>query len=541
MTLWLKADDLVGIDGDAVSSWISAEGNAYNFAQTSTKCPLLKKGVNGIGGKNTVLFDGTNDLLVLPSAPLTGSVGTVVILYRFSLLSLMNQHLLSMSDQATVLHEARFLGYGSGTSPYTSLHMKEGGEDDIVAGNQIVTKAVPILGVWQSDGTKYVSYTQGMKQAMTASTGTNDGLWFGGLTGLDNTVIGALKATGESSFFGGDVAEIIVYDRFLSNGELAGLHRYIASKYSLPLTFQGDPYNLLSYGADPAGIYESVPALQNMVNRAHADGGATLYAPSGTYKLSNYVDWYSNIDLYGAGISATKFKFYASSALRFLGAIDAPISDCDFHDFEMDGINQVDGTNNKGFYMRYMLRVNWWNLYIHDTAGSGIGCGFLVNCTITDVELSGCGHGAAPTDLGRSGLGIGTGQYVTEDLIITRANCHGNGRANILFEAQGNPDGITWFYSTGMKVIDSIANGGTWGIADNGCDGLVITNTQMNSNTQAGLSTDNPSLVSPGGSLQGKNGVVTDGEIAFNGDGGVSPAVPTGYTFTNVNIHDNTP
>jgi len=55
----LEADDIAGIDGDAVSLWTAQSGSisVSPFQSTSNKQPVLKKGANGLNSKNIVLFD----------------------------------------------------------------------------------------------------------------------------------------------------------------------------------------------------------------------------------------------------------------------------------------------------------------------------------------------------------------------------------------------------------------------------------------------------------------------------------------------------
>ena len=74
--MWMDADSITGDDDSAVAAWVSSEGSAYSFEQADVnKQPKLKKGVNGINGHNVVKFDGSNDILVLASAPLTSDRG----------------------------------------------------------------------------------------------------------------------------------------------------------------------------------------------------------------------------------------------------------------------------------------------------------------------------------------------------------------------------------------------------------------------------------------------------------------------------------
>ena len=60
---WYDASTISGNDGDAVSSWTDSSGNGRTLSQgVGALQPTLKKGANGLNGKNVVLFDGTDTL-----------------------------------------------------------------------------------------------------------------------------------------------------------------------------------------------------------------------------------------------------------------------------------------------------------------------------------------------------------------------------------------------------------------------------------------------------------------------------------------------
>jgi len=59
----LEADDIGGADNDSIDSWASQVANVIATQPTPDNQPKLKKGANGLNGKNIVLFDGTNDYL----------------------------------------------------------------------------------------------------------------------------------------------------------------------------------------------------------------------------------------------------------------------------------------------------------------------------------------------------------------------------------------------------------------------------------------------------------------------------------------------
>src|SRR3990167_8100146 len=179
LSLWMRADDISGNDGDEISAWVSREGNSYSFEQTLTKRPLLKKGANGINSQNIVRFDGVNDLLVYTGNLLSSSEGTVLIVYR-----------LSASPTATI-------------------------------------------ELFKSNGTAFSLRLNGAAETLAVESGANNGDWLAETADRDNFVIGGLKLTSESSFLKGDIAEILMYDTGLSAASISLLETYLDGRYAI--------------------------------------------------------------------------------------------------------------------------------------------------------------------------------------------------------------------------------------------------------------------------------------------------------------------
>lgn len=62
--------------------------------------------------------------------------------------------------------------------------------------------------------------------------------------------------------------------------------------------------NIISYGADPTGIFDSTPAIQRALNVASISG-QSVYAPCGVYSTNTALLIYSNTEFFGAGWCAT--------------------------------------------------------------------------------------------------------------------------------------------------------------------------------------------------------------------------------------------
>ena len=78
-----------------------------------------------------------------------------------------------------------------------------------------------------SDGAAWKLYVDAVEETLTATTGSNDGSWFGDLTGADNLVIGALVQSSTSGYFSGSLDEVSVFDYPLSAAQI--LDQYSAA------------------------------------------------------------------------------------------------------------------------------------------------------------------------------------------------------------------------------------------------------------------------------------------------------------------------
>lgn len=237
LALWLRADDLAGADGDAISSWVSREGKAYNFAQTLTKRPLLKKGANGINGHNTVLFDGSNDILVYAGADIsTASLGTCFAVYRLTAIPAGKTFEVFGSANASA-GTSYWLCRGilATATPNISIVQINADTEDKLRGGTNLTTATPYLGVWKSTGAATSLRVNGAAETITVVSGANNGDWLGDTANRENFTLGGIKVGSETNFLNGDLAELLLYDTNLSASDLATVEKYLANIYGITL------------------------------------------------------------------------------------------------------------------------------------------------------------------------------------------------------------------------------------------------------------------------------------------------------------------
>jgi len=215
-------------DGDPVLSWLSREGNTRLFEQaTTSKRPTYT--ASAINAKPGITFDGTDDLLRASSAFLTGTAGTIFIVFSATS-NADDDYMFSSSDEALA---TKFLAIGQQSAEY-GITQNEAGTADTVDGDTATTTADTILMV-SSSGTAYAIRVNGNDETESADSGSNSGDWFDDTSALDNVVIGAMKTTSEGNHYPGVIAEILVYDSELSAGDIALVETYLADKFGITL------------------------------------------------------------------------------------------------------------------------------------------------------------------------------------------------------------------------------------------------------------------------------------------------------------------
>lgn len=224
-TLWLKADDLTGYSaGDTITTaWPDASGNGNDASQSTLSYRPTYQTSNGVA---SVRFDGTDDML---DDSRTYNARTFFAIYNTS------SSLMQTSDLGQL--------WGSyAESMHVAVDARSGGNN----------KGWSFDGL--SSGGTSAKYALNGASYGSASAGNNNNPWeydqwglvstqFSSTKGISRQVIGSLYPSfGVGSHqFGGDIAEIIVYDTNLNTSQKIIVENYLSSKYSLTLS-QNDHY-----------------------------------------------------------------------------------------------------------------------------------------------------------------------------------------------------------------------------------------------------------------------------------------------------------
>lgn len=212
--------ELVNVDGsDFVEDQFDISGNSRDATQTTqTKKPLYINNV--INGRPALRYDGANDSLSFDGSFLAGTDYTIFVV-----------------DQRGGAGDMYFIG---GTASVTNANLHIGYVSDTCVTHRqwnndynkcfVVTEPPPptprIHAVTQNsiNGKKYYLNSP---NSIAGKADTSPLVSFAG------AVIGA---RGNGDFYTGDIGEIIIYPRTLSDSERIAVMQYLSQKFAIPLT-----------------------------------------------------------------------------------------------------------------------------------------------------------------------------------------------------------------------------------------------------------------------------------------------------------------
>jgi hypothetical protein len=246
LALWLRADEGVYTDaakttpavndGDRAYVWSDQSGNGIDFVQaTSDNRPALKTGTNGINQQPALYFDRSNDQLRTSTILSSAMSGMLVAVLRMDIIEYGN--LFGSCDEASSTRFLLFRATGGPTyeGPPMAVRQRNAG-----ATSNDVNATLPSLAdtnylmLWMGNGSAWFFRRNCVAMDSTIYSGANTGEWFGAVEGRDNFMIGARQSSsGVGFYYGGLLAELILYDSIPSSAEIASLENYLALKYGM--------------------------------------------------------------------------------------------------------------------------------------------------------------------------------------------------------------------------------------------------------------------------------------------------------------------
>ncbi len=290
---------------------------------------------------------------------------------------------------------------------------------------------------------------------------------------------------------------------------------------------------------------DDTTAIQAAITAATAAGGGLIVLPTGIFVIT-YLTWASKVSMTGNGWGKSILKFISTAdmnkavILGTSGSATVPYTDCQFTNFEVDAAAAtmaVPSFAGKAFFIQYMVRGLFQNLYVHDSPATGLGIDFLQNTTIDSCVVENCGRLNPPT--GGAGIGIGIGATGT---FPERVNIIGNtvlgGKSYCIFFETQTGAVITAANIVGSVVGNNVVMGTNtlYGIGDTGCtDFLCVGNNVRGVNGNGvGITVKTGTLLGFAGirgiiSSNIVNGLISGNGISIDYTNGGDPGQYCGY------------
>jgi hypothetical protein len=219
LKLWFKADRAESNNGQPVISIKNATDDIINFAQIPASpnlAPILV--TNAINNKPGLRFDGIDDFLIGATTSIGNTTGFTVTVVGKSIDISTNQTYISKFNAPNNKREWRLQ---NDNFIATDLATTEQANETVAFTNN--TNLRIITARWAPSTTGSININNIAAINATAS--------FSDITSTDAPIIVGAQQNGLSGFFKGDIAEILVYSKKLSDSELNAVNTYLNNKY----------------------------------------------------------------------------------------------------------------------------------------------------------------------------------------------------------------------------------------------------------------------------------------------------------------------
>jgi hypothetical protein len=221
LRLWLKADRAESNIGQPVISIKNATDDIINFAQISTNTTLAPTLINNaINNRPALRFDGVDDFLTGTATSIGNTTGLTVIVAGKSNSVSINQTYISKFDALTNKREWRLQ---NNNFIATDIATAEQVNETISFANN--TNLRIITARWAPSTPSSLNINNIAPINAIAS--------FTDITNTDTPIIVGAQQNGVNGFFNGDIAEILVYSKKLSDSELIAVNTYLNTKYGV--------------------------------------------------------------------------------------------------------------------------------------------------------------------------------------------------------------------------------------------------------------------------------------------------------------------
>jgi len=222
LILWLDADDDSTISTDVgVDAWADKSGEDNDAAQsTDASQPALVVGAQN--GRNVIRGDGTDDVLTFPNLSLNGDTDvTLFMVFKSDATTSGFDTPICFGTNAEGNIQTRGTG-NPDSGDLKLIGMGLDGTENIVVGQGFNAMQVFTL---ITNASTWSTYVDGVADE---TDNTADAAWS---TGAGNYALFAGNAGGRE--MKGDIAEVIIYDRELSDAERSNVETYLIEKWGL--------------------------------------------------------------------------------------------------------------------------------------------------------------------------------------------------------------------------------------------------------------------------------------------------------------------
>ncbi len=283
--LWLKADAGITTNGATVSEWADQSGQGRHMVQTNAAAqPTLVTSGTSLPG---VSFDGVNDFMT-NIYPVNGLTGMTIFLLANSRIEIGGIGASGGENAAIFWNET--VSWGTVyLSPFQKRINWRFGTTQ-VNNRQVTSRPVPI-------GLDYSISTIVKDEASLTDSLYVDGTWLASSGAKTNAIAGCTnimnlgRGYNHNTYFSGEILEVLVYERTLSDGERMEVEQYLHDKYfanSLPAVAITEP-----------ALYSSAIAPANLTITADAtDTDGTI----------SRVEFYADGAMIGADLDGAPFS-----------------------------------------------------------------------------------------------------------------------------------------------------------------------------------------------------------------------------------------
>jgi hypothetical protein len=224
--LWLDASDssTITATSGSVDEWRDKSGNARHVSASSTARPVNTSTLNS---KTVLTFDGSNDRMTRSGGIVTGSAARTVCIVAKPLDSdtAFDFGTESASARYSISLNTGFLGISTSNIAWSSIN---GNTSGIYVFSQSGINVSTVTAFW--NGTSYAS-SSSSGPTITINTGT--------------TITTVGSDVSQSSFFQGDIAEIVVLGQASAAPDRQRIEGYLAHKWGLTANLPSDhPYKV---------------------------------------------------------------------------------------------------------------------------------------------------------------------------------------------------------------------------------------------------------------------------------------------------------